>query len=50
MIRTPPRAFDHHFDAVLNATAARNRLDEQAFAYANHFWQTFRRQITAHVL
>jgi transposase len=27
-------AFDHHFDAVLNATAARDRLDEQIIAVA----------------
>ena len=27
-------AFDHHFDAVLNATAARDRLDEQIVAVA----------------
>ena len=27
-------AFDHHFDAVLSATAARDRLDEQIVAVA----------------
>lgn len=41
MIRTLPRAFDHHFDVVLNATAARNRLDEQAFVHANNFGKHF---------
>jgi hypothetical protein len=29
-------AFDHHFDAVLTATAARNRLDEQIATVPPH--------------
>ena len=33
-IPTPRRAFDHHFDAVLSATAARDRLDEQIVTVA----------------
>ena len=32
-------AFDHHFDAVLSATAARDRLDEQIVTIAaSHRW------------